>query len=92
MQISLFLGDFYYKIFYYFTSIRCTFFNTNQVTFRTISDRCNMTYEHYMNQPMQAIELEINMIFAKDPQLINSLDRTKNHPLIRKYSQIPFNN
>ena len=37
------------------------------------------------------LERRINMIIAKSPQLINSLDRNKNHPLIRKYSHIPFN-
>ena len=51
-----------------------------------------MTYESYFNQPMQAIELRLNMIIAKNPQLINALDRNKNHPLIRKYSHLPFHN
>ena len=51
-----------------------------------------MKYEHYMNQPKSMCERKINMIIAKNPQLINSLDRNKNHPLIRKYSHIPFNN
>ena len=41
---------------------------------------------------MQTIELKINMIIAKNPQLINALDRNKNHPLIGKYSHTPFNN
>ena len=56
----------------------------------TISCKCNMSYKHYISQPMPAVERRINMIFAKNPQLINSLDRNKNHPLIRKYSHIPF--
>ena len=51
-----------------------------------------MTYEHYMNQAMQSIELGIIVVIAKNPQLINSLDRNKNHPLIGKKSHIPFNN
>ena len=37
---------------------------------------------------MSMLERRINMIRAKNPQLINSLDRNKNHPLIRKYSHI----
>ena len=41
---------------------------------------------------MQAIEIKLNMIIAKNPQLITSLDRNKNHPLIRKYSHIPVIN
>ena len=37
---------------------------------------------------MSMLERRINMIIAKNPQLINVLDRSKNHPLIRKYSHI----
>ena len=51
-----------------------------------------MTYEYYIKQPMPALELRLNMIIAKNPELINSLDRNKNHPLIRKYSHIPLIN
>ena len=39
---------------------------------------------------MSMIERRINIIIAKNPELINSLDRNKNHPLIRKYSHIPL--
>ena len=51
-----------------------------------------MTYKHYINQPMSMCERRLNLIIAKNPHLINSIDRSKNHPLIRKYSHIPFNN
>ena len=44
-----------------------------------------------MDQPMSMCERKIKMNIAKNPRLINSLDRNKNHPLIRKYSDIPFN-
>ena len=37
---------------------------------------------------MSMLERRVNMVIAKNPQLINVLDRTKNHPLIRKYSYI----
>ena len=53
---------------------------------------CNITYKNYINSPMPMVERRINFFIAKNPQLINSLDRNKNHPLIRKYSHIPFNN
>ena len=56
-----------------------------------ISCMSNMSYKHYTNHPMSMLERLIKMIIAKNPQLINSLDRNKNHPLIRKYSHIPFN-
>ena len=56
-----------------------------------IIDRCNMTYDYYMNLPMSMVERQINFNFAKNPHLINTLDRTKNNPLIRNYSYIHFN-
>ena len=49
-----------------------------------------MTNGHYINQPMHSVVRRKNMTIAKNPQLINALDRNKNHPLIRKYSHIPF--
>ena len=62
------------------------------MTISSFSDKCNMTYKHYINQPMDMCERKINMNLAKNPELINVLDGGKNHPLIGKYSQIPFNN
>ena len=47
-----------------------------------------MSYKYYINQPMSMIERRINFIIARNPQIINALDRTKNHPLFRKYSHI----
>ena len=47
-----------------------------------------MTYDNYIKHPMQAIEWELNTIIAKNPQLINSLNRECVHPLIRKCSYI----
>ena len=32
---------------------------------------------------MQSVELRLNLVVAKNPQLINSLDGNKNYPLIR---------
>ena len=51
-----------------------------------------MTYKYYMNSPMSMIERRLNIIIAKNPQLINSLDISKNHPLVKKYSKVLFNN
>ena len=61
------------------------------MTINIINDRCNTTYGIYINNPMPMVERRINFIIAKYPQLINSLGRNKNHPLIRKFSHIPFN-
>ena len=54
----------------------------------TISCKCNMSYKYYINHPMSMLERRINFIIAKNPKLMKSLDRNKNHPLIRKYSHI----
>ena len=67
-------------------------YNINQMSNKSLGDRCNMTYKHYMNQPMQSVELRIKMLIAKNPQLINLFNGNKNHPLIRKYSHKPFIN
>ena len=42
-----------------------------------------------MSQPMSALELGINMVIAKTPQLIISFNRNKNH-LLKKYSHTPY--
>ena len=56
----------------------------------TISCRCNMTYKYYLNNPMSMIERRIKFIIARNPYLINCLNRNINHPLIKKFSHIPF--
>ena len=66
--------------------------NIKHMILKTINDRCNMTYKYYINNPMPMVERRINFIMAKNPKLINNFDRNKNHPIIRKYSHIPFNN
>ena len=66
--------------------------NIKHTILETINDRCNMTYKYYKNLPLSMVERRTNFNIAKNPHLINTLDRTKNHPLIRKYSDIPFNN
>ena len=63
------------------------FQNINQMTINTLSDRCNMTYEYYIHPPMFGIETKLNIIIAKNPQL---LDQNIKHLLIRKYSHISF--
>ena len=47
------------------------------MTINTISDRCNMSYEHFINQPMHMCEKIINMNIARNPHLRNSLHRKK---------------
>ena len=70
----------------------CNAYNIKQMILKTINDRWNMTYKYYINLPMSMVERRVNINIAKNPELINSLGRSKNHPLIRKYSPVPFNN
>ena len=44
-----------------------------------------MTYKYYLKNPMSMLERRIIFINNKNPELINALDRIKNHALIRKY-------
>ena len=60
--------------------------NIKHMILKTINDRCNMTYEYYMNLPMSMVERRININIAKNPSLKNSFDRNKNHCLVREYS------
>ena len=43
-----------------------------------------MTYKYYMNSSMSMIERRMNITISKKPSLINSLDISKNQPLIKK--------
>ena len=67
-------------------------YNISQVTIKIISHRCKMTYGYYINQPISMWERKITKIIARNPHLINSLDRYENHPLIRKFLLIPIDN
>ena len=75
-----------------FKSTGYTFKSIIQMTINSINDRCNITYEECLKHPTSMMEKKINMNISKNPQLITFLDRNKNHPLIRKYSNIPFSN
>ena len=50
-----------------------------------------MTYEHYVRKPMPMGEIKSNQILSRNPYHINYLTRNICHPIIRKYSKIPFN-
>ena len=52
------------------------FDNIIKMEISIISCRCNMTYKYYMNNSLSMLERSINMNIAKNPKLINSLDRT----------------
>ena len=77
-------------LFFYTESHNIKNFNINQMIINTISCLCNMTYKYYLLMPMSTLERRINYIIARNPQLINALNRNKNSPFIRKYNHIPF--
>ena len=66
--------------------------NFSEMIIKTIPDIRKMTYEFYIKQPKHMAEFKLKLIIAKKTQLITSLDRNKNQPLIRNYSHIPINN
>ena len=58
----------------------------------TITKKLNISYDFYLEHNMPAVERKITMIIAGNPHLLNSLNRSHPHPLIRKYSHKPFSN
>ena len=46
-----------------------------------------MTYEHYLNQPKPMVEWRLNLILAKNPQLVKVV-KNSSHSLIRRYSHL----
>ena len=57
----------------------------------TIANKMFMSYDFYIKHNMHAVEWKLNAIVTKSKNLINELDRSKRHPLIRKFSHVPFN-
>ena len=76
----------------YFENKRHKFSHISEMNFVFISNLRDLTYNHDIKVPKTMLEWAINIKLAKNPELINSFDRSKYHPLIRKYSHIPFNN
>ena len=82
-----------YLIFYFYHVISRgrKFSHISKMKIKTISDFSYMNYKYYLKQPMQMVERRLNINIAKNPQLINSLNRSSDHPFVRKYINIPFN-
>ena len=55
-----------------------------------ISSVRNMTHKYYLKQPKPMCEIKLYEIIAKNPKLINCLNRNICHALIRKYSNFMF--
>ena len=69
-----------------------TFDRIHEINTITKADIKEMTYDFYINHNMCALEWKLNAMINKNNNLINKLDRSKHHPLIRKFSLILFNN
>ena len=67
------------------------FDNIIKIEISMISYKCKRTYKNYMNSPMSMLERRINMVIAKNPQLIKSLDIKENNPITRKYDYLLLN-
>ena len=62
----------------------------SEINIITITNKRHKTYEFSIKHNMHAVEWRSNMNIAKNAQLINSLDRSINHPLIKKFNNVPF--
>ena len=60
------------------------FSNITEMNLKTLSNKRNLTYEYYIKNPMLMVERRLNMIISRKPRLINALDRSVKHLLIRK--------
>ena len=58
----------------FFTERGHKFSHVNEMKVTTINDKENMTYERYIKQTIQTVELRLKVIIAKNPLLINSLN------------------
>ena len=63
--------------------------NINHIIIKITTCICNIKYKHYIDKPMSMLERRINYIITKNPLLFN---KNHNHPLIRKYPNVKFNN
>ena len=65
------------------------FSHIGEMNILIVNDRMFMTYDFYLKQPKSMLEWRLNEKLARNPNLINSLNRFHIHPLIQKYSYIP---
>ena len=67
--------------------IRCNFPQILEMRISFASCRKLMTYNNFMNQPVQATERKLYQNLAKDPELIIFLNRFSFQPYIPKYEK-----
>ena len=72
---------------------KAIYFNfIEELNFITIASKLDMSNDFYNKHNMCALVSKLNAMVNKNKNLINKLDRSKRHPLIRKFSLVPFNN
>ena len=69
-----------------------TFNHIDGMKITTIANKLDMSYDFHIKHKMHAVEWKTNAMINKNNKLINKLDRSKCHPLIKKHSHVPFNN
>ena len=75
----------------YFIRTGHPFSHIYEMNIMTISNKKYITHEFYIKQPMQMVELKMNIIIDFNPHLLNRFDRSVKHLSNRKYSNIPLN-
>ena len=68
-----------------------TFDRIDEFNIIAIVDKKDMTYDFYNKPNTCALDWKFNSMINKNNSLINKLDRRKHHPLIRNFSNVPFN-
>ena len=58
----------------------------------TIINKLDMSCDFYIKHIKCALEWKLNAMINKNGKLINKLNRSKRHPLIRKLSRVPICN
>ena len=71
---------------------RYKFSHITELNIKTVPKKKNLNCEYYIKQPKPMVGIKLNQLLARKSCLINALDRGVKHPLIKKYSHIPFNN
>ena len=56
----------------------------------SVSKKRHMTFELYSKEPMQMVEMKLNMIIDENPHLIKTLETNVNHAFFRNYSDVQF--
>ena len=74
----------------YFCASGRRFSQMCEIKVTTLVNKRWMNYKYYIKQPMQMVEIILNMILSKNPYLLNVLDRSINHPIKRKHNTILF--